>query len=137
MHVLVIDDDRHFSHLLSAHLTRKGHEVTIAEDGIPGQRAARLHRPDVITIDYHMSAANGLVVAQRLGASSYTQNIPLIMLTGSPIDGMRERAFAAGVHDILSKLTLTEHELVRALEDAVEAHSAADDENHSLLFPGD
>lgn len=139
MHVLVIDDDKDFAYLLSAHLTRKGHEVTVAEDGIQGQRMARLHHPDVITIDYHMPAANGLVVAERLAGSAETKNIPLVMLTGSPIDEMRDQILDTGVHEILSKLTLTEHDLVHALEEAVEAHSdaATEQQEHSLLFPGE
>lgn len=137
MHVLVIDDDSGFSHLLSAHLTRQGHEVTIADDGIQGQRMARLKQPDVITIDYRMPAANGLVVVERLQSSAETHHIPIVMLTGSPLDNIRERVLEAGVCEVLSKLTLTERELVHALESAVELHSAKSEKTAELLFPGD
>lgn len=137
MHVLVIDDDQGFSHLLSAHLTRQGHEVTVADDGLQGQRIARLVQPDVITIDYRMPAANGLIVTERLQSSTDTQNIPIVMLTGSPLEGLTDRLLEAGVSEILSKLTLTETDLVEALESAVERHAAKMTESEDLLFPGD
>ena len=137
MHVLVIDDDKDFSHLLSAHLTRNGHRVTVAGDGIQGQRVARTEHPDVITIDYHMPSANGLVVAERLAGSAQTGNIPMVVLTGSPLEGIEDQLLAVGVHKVLSKLTLTEHDLVEALEEAVEAHTVNEDREHSQLFPGD
>ena len=139
MHVLVIDDDRNYSHLLSTHLTRLGHDVTVADDGIQGQRLARLQRPDVITIDYHMPAANGLIVAQRLAASSDTQGIPIVMLTGSSIDDQLEDILAAGVTQVLSKVTLSEQELAEALAEAVASseNEEEQDRQHSMLFPGD
>jgi len=136
MHVLVIDDDQGFSQLLSAHLTRQGHEVTIAGDGIQGQRMARMKQPDVITVDYRMPAANGLVVAQRLQSSSETHHIPIVMLTGNPLDELKERILEAGVCEVLSKLTLTERDLVEALESAVERHAEAE-ATEEILFPGD
>ena len=61
----------------------------------------------------------------------------MVVLTGSPLEGIEDQLLEAGVFKVLSKLTLTERDLVEALESAVEAHSADEEEEHSLLFPGE
>jgi two-component system phosphate regulon response regulator PhoB len=134
MHVLVIDDDQDFCHLLATHLQRKGHEVTVTNDGIQGQRMARLDSPDVITVDYQMPAASGLTVLRRLRANSATSMIPVVILSGSLTDDIINEASSHGAHRVLSKLTLTETSLVEALESAIDA--TADISTIHPLFPG-
>ena len=136
MHVLVIDDDATFRKLLNLHLTRHGHEVSVAEDGIQGQRLARQLLPDVIVIDYQMPATNGHVVAQRISASSETQHIPMILVSGGAGSDVPEEIYEAGIVEVLSKLTLSEDDLTRALENAVSAKANAGVGEHSMLFPG-
>ena len=53
------------------------------------------------------------------------------------LEGLTDRLLEAGVSEILSKLTLTETDLVEALESAVERHAAKMTESEDLLFPGD
>ena len=137
MRVLVIDDDATFRSLLNIHLTRQGHEVTVAEDGIQGQRMARQHLPDVIIIDYQMPAANGRVVAERITRSSDTQHIPMILVSGASADEIQNNVSQTGVVETLSKLTLTEEELVRALENAVASKAVSSLDDRAALFPGE
>ena len=134
MHVLVIDDDQDFCHLLATHLDRQGHQVTVTNDGIQGQRMARMESPDVITIDYQMPAASGLTVLQRLRANGATSTIPVVILSGSLTDEIIDEATAHGAHRVLSKLTLTEASLVEALESAVDAPAPTN--RTESLFPG-
>ncbi len=135
MHVLVIDDDTDYRHLLSAHLSRKGCEVSTAHDGIQGQRIARVGNPDVITIDYHLTGGSGLVVLDRLRHNAETQTIPVVMLSGSLTDQIIESAENAGACRVLSKVTLTEEALVEALEPAPQWTERENE--HDMLFPGE
>lgn len=135
MHVLVIDDDQDFCHLLSAHLHRKGHEVTVTHDGIQGQRVARIDHPDLIIMDYQMPGGNGLTVLDRLYSNAQTSSIPVVLLSGSVTDQITRAAAALGAHRVLSKLTLTEETLVEATETASDAVDAALE--HPSLFPGE
>ena len=135
MNVLVIDDDQDFCHLLRAHLSRKGHHVTVANDGIQGQRMARIEGPDLIIIDFQMPAGNGLTVISRLHANSETSSIPIVMLSGSVDDELTRRAVEEGAHGVLSKLTLTEDSLVEAIDSAVS--STPLEPESTSLFPGE
>lgn len=135
MHVLVIDDDKTFCHLLSAHLRRKGYEVSLANDAIQGQRLAQLEQPDLIIVDYNMPGASGVVVLERLRGMAATASIPAIILSGSLSDEITAQAAVVGAHRVLSKLTLTEDSLVEAVESALERANDTDSEAQTL-FPG-
>jgi CheY-like chemotaxis protein len=132
--VLIIDDDEEFAQLLSVYLARAGYRTTIAHDGIQGQRLARLEQPDVITIDYHMPGGSGAMIASRIRSLATTAAIPIVMLTGVPSNAVISEAKAAGVSEVLSKLTLTQEALAEALEKALEV-SQPDAGSFEGLFP--
>ena len=134
MEVLVIDDDPVFGKMLSLHLTNDGHNVSVCEDGIQGQRMARQLQPDVIIIDYQMPAANGAVVAQRIASSTETQHIPMILLSGTPFETVPRTIEEAGISTILYKVTLSQTELADALAEAVKED--AESVGHEFLFRG-
>jgi len=135
VHVLVIDDDPTFGKLLSMFLTDQGYEVSVAEDGIQGQRVARQQLPDVIIIDYLLPAGSGQVVAERIHNLIDTQHIPMILITGKAVNEVPADIFNAGVSEVLSKMTLTKENLLTAIEKAVASNTAADHQIEALLFP--
>ena len=125
MHVLVIDDDATFRMLLNLQLTRLGHTVSVAEDGIQGQSMAHQLLPDVIMIDYQMPLANGQVVAERIAGSEATQHIPMILISAVGGGDVPQEIYDAGIVEVLSKLSITEDDLARALSEAVAARTGA------------
>lgn len=133
--VLVIEDDPEYARLLSAFLKRRGHRVTIAQDGVQGQRLARMEQPDVITMDHRLPAGLGTAVTRRLQESIHTSGIPIIMLTGSPLGPIEPIAREAGVVAVLSKLTLTEQVLVDAIESAISPPDPDEEVELGGLFP--
>ena len=133
--VLVVEDDPEYARLLGAFLKRRGHKVTIAQDGVQGQRLARIEQPDVITMDHRLPAGLGTAVSRRLGESIHTSRIPIIMLTGSPLGPIEPIAREAGVVAVLSKLTLTEQVLVDAIESAVSPDDGEEVTDLGGLFP--
>jgi DNA-binding response OmpR family regulator len=58
-HVLVIDDDAAIRSMVQVLLSRSGHTVECAADGVEGSDRVETHRPDVILLDLMMPRRNG------------------------------------------------------------------------------
>jgi DNA-binding response OmpR family regulator len=76
--ILIIDDDRLTSRVISDQLTRDGYTVHLAPDGQEGLRQMYAHRPDLIILDLMMPKMDGWTTCRRIREVS---NVPIIMLT--------------------------------------------------------
>ncbi|UCC87906.1 MAG: response regulator transcription factor [Anaerolineales bacterium] len=76
--ILVIDDDRLTSRVISDQLVRDGYTVYVAPDGQEGLRQMYAHRPDLIILDLMMPKMDGWTTCRRIREVS---NVPIIMLT--------------------------------------------------------
>ena len=76
--ILIIDDDRLTSRIVSDQLTRDGYSVYLAPDGQEGLRQMYAHRPDLIILDLMMPKMDGWTTCRRIREVS---NVPIIMLT--------------------------------------------------------
>jgi two-component system KDP operon response regulator KdpE len=76
--ILIIDDDRLTSRIISDQLTRDGYTVYLAPDGQEGLRQMYAHRPDLIILDLMMPKMDGWTTCRRIREVS---NVPIIMLT--------------------------------------------------------
>lgn len=102
--VLVVDDDRVLSHLLSSLLRGKGHKVMTAFDAVQGlMMAMRPPHVDAIVLDINMPGGSGESTLQKLKANSRTTGIPVIVLSGSIDAGGQERVRSLGADAVLSK----------------------------------
>ncbi|MEO6545738.1 MAG: response regulator [Nitrospiraceae bacterium] len=99
--MLVIDDEESIRKLLSTVLTRKGHEVFLAENGQKGINMFERMRPLITILDLHMPGLNGLEVLSRLRAIN--PQACVIMLTGYGTDEEEAQALALGADDFLKK----------------------------------
>ncbi len=99
--ILVIDDDPSVREMLRRLLEADGYEVITAADGDEGLEKARLHLPDVVTLDVVMPGArDGWAVLQALKDDPGTEGIPVIMLS---IMAEADHGFALDVEDYLVK----------------------------------
>jgi two-component system response regulator AtoC len=64
--ILIIDDDPLIRKTLSAHLSRQGYEIRIAEDGGAGLAAHAEMCPDLVLLDIRLPDIDGLEVLRRL-----------------------------------------------------------------------
>ena len=83
MTVLLADDDKVQSLMLSARLKARGFKVTLAYDAIQAWMAAIQTRPDVIVLDIQMPGGTGIAVLKQLKTSTKTSQIPVVVLSGS------------------------------------------------------
>ena len=83
MNILIADDDRLQTLMLSTRLKAKGFKVTVAYDAIQAWMAVIKTLPDVIVLDIQMPGGTGIAVLKQLKSSTRTCQIPVIVLSGS------------------------------------------------------
>ena len=101
--ILLVEDHQEIWDFLSRRLKRRGHDVTIAEDGQQGLEKARSAAPDVVLLDMNLPVMDGWTVAKSLKADAATRAIPIIALTAHAMAGDREKALEAGCEDFDTK----------------------------------
>jgi CheY-like chemotaxis protein len=85
--VLIIDDDNSVRMTLKVLLRKAGLEFTEAENGEQGIAAATGTSPDLILCDINLGGGlNGFGVVERLRGNPVTASIPIILITGDPVN---------------------------------------------------
>ncbi|MET0285438.1 MAG: response regulator [Polyangiales bacterium] len=105
LRVLVAEDNPLNAQFLRQLLTRRGHQLELAEDG--EQALARLAHEefDLLLLDLHMPHKSGFQVIEAVRASERETgaHLPVIALTARSRSEDRERCLAAGMDDFLTK----------------------------------
>jgi DNA-binding response OmpR family regulator len=99
--ILIVEDDAKMAELLRRGLTKEGHAVTIAADGMKGLDEAQAHTFDMILLDIMLPAVDGLNVARRLRATGHPT--PILFLTARDSVPDIVRGLDAGADDYLTK----------------------------------
>jgi DNA-binding response OmpR family regulator len=113
--ILIIDDDIGFRDLLRIHLTARGYQVSIAEDGVTGGRALLAETPDLIISDVNMPFLDGFELLSLLRADESTASIPVILLSGRSDGDTMAKAVELGASDFLTK-PVTRDQLLESVE---------------------
>jgi CheY-like chemotaxis protein len=117
--VLVVDDDRVVSQLVTSLLREKGHKVLAAFDAVQGlMQAKREPLVDAIVLDINMPGGSGEETLKKIKMSTRTSGIPIIVLSGSIDSEGQERVRSLGAEAVLSK-PLVPEELFDALTKAL------------------
>ena len=101
--VLVVEDDKVISTLLSNILMKEGYRVVQAMDGMEGYRAALADPPHVIVSDKVLPKLDGYGLFDALKNLPETRHIPCILLTSATDVEEESRAFEKGFFDFLAK----------------------------------
>jgi CheY-like chemotaxis protein len=84
--VLFAEDDRFLRRAGEAALQRCGLAVIVATDGDEALALARQERPDLVLLDMQMPKRSGLEVLRELRARPETQDLRVLVLSGSSRD---------------------------------------------------
>jgi two-component system, OmpR family, response regulator len=100
INVLLIDDDRRHSELLSAYCRRFGIEVDCVYDGSEGLQRIAATNPDLVLLDVMLPGKDGFSLCREIRRGS---NLPIIMLTarGDVVD--RVTGLELGADDYIAK----------------------------------
>jgi DNA-binding response OmpR family regulator len=121
--LLLVDDDRALSAILSTALEEEGYSVTVAHDGLEGLRRFEADAPDLLILDVLMPEMDGLELCRRVRRTSM---VPIILLTSRGEEVDRVTGLETGADDYVTKPFST-RELVariRALSRRTEARTA-------------
>jgi len=79
--ILVVDDDKILTTLVSKCLESNGYEVTAVTEAVDGLEYAMKNDPDLIILDVMMPIINGFNFCRLLKQDENKGNIPIILLT--------------------------------------------------------
>ena len=82
--ILIIDDERGFTAMLSLNLESLGHyEVRVENDAVCALKTAQDFKPDLILLDVIMPQAEGPQIASAIKQHPELQHVPIIYLTAT------------------------------------------------------
>lgn len=101
--ILIIDDDRTISRILTMVLTRAGYTTRSAVTAREGLNEALRKTPDAVLLDYMLPERSGLDILADFRQSIDLVDTPVIMLTASTEVSVVKSAIIKGVNDYLLK----------------------------------
>jgi two-component system phosphate regulon response regulator PhoB len=101
--ILIIEDERPLTDVLSYNLQREGYEAIVAHDGQEGLRKAQTLLPDAVLLDLMLPVRNGLEVCRELRSGDRTRALPIIMLTAKAEETDQVVGFSLGADDYVTK----------------------------------
>ncbi len=101
--VLVVDDSRIISNMISYTFSKEGFTVLRAESGEEALEKLKQHKPDFITMDVEMGGIDGYQTSKLIRSNPETQDIPIIMITNIDTVESRTKGFEAGIAEYFTK----------------------------------
>jgi response regulator RpfG family c-di-GMP phosphodiesterase/signal transduction histidine kinase len=101
--VLLIEDNADLRSYISRMLTRFGHEVSTAVDGLDGWVHVQNHMPDIVISDIMMPRMDGFELLQKIKATETTSKIPVILITAKSELESKLEGLEIGADDYLPK----------------------------------
>lgn len=118
MKVLLADDDRVLTQLLSNRLRARGVEIVVAHDSMQALMSAMRSPVDAIVLDIQMPGGTGIEALRKLKASTKTSFIPVLVLSANGDAETLAQVKALGADGFLLK-PIEPDALYRALCDAL------------------
>ena len=105
--VLIIDDEPDDIELATIALNEARPDIDV-KTALGGTTALALlrnggRRPDLILLDMKMPGMNGIEVLREIRADDRLKEIPVVVVTSSPLKSDRARAIAAGASGYIQK----------------------------------
>lgn len=90
--ILLVEDDQPSRDLYRSALQRSGYTVVTAEDGMAALRSIGSAVPQLIVLDMMLPKLSGRDVLRELRANPETRHVPVIIITGTDVRNLAERA---------------------------------------------
>ena len=115
--VLLVEDNPVNQKVARDLLMRRGHNIQVVQNGKEAVEAVRWNRFDVVLMDIHMPVMDGLTATRRIRDAELATgvHVPIVAMTAGATTEDRERCFAAGMDDYVTK-PFRADELFRAVE---------------------
>lgn len=119
--VLIVEDDKFLSELISTKLDKEGFNIALAGDGETGIKKAEEFKPEIILLDIMLPGMDGFEVLEKLKSSTDAQlkNTPVIILSNFGQESKVERGLQLGAVDYLVKANFTTGEIVAKIKEVL------------------
>ncbi len=124
--VLVVDDEAAICEMIRFVLEKSGLDVQTANNAHEALLRINESRPDIILLDWMMPGVSGLELTRRLRKDSFTEDIPIIMLTAKVTEDDKVAGFEAGTDDYVIK-PFSPRELLARIKAVMRRANPADD----------
>ncbi len=101
--ILVVDDSPTIRKLIGYVLRKKDYVTEEAEDGMDAMEKLSSSEIDLIIVDLNMPNMDGISFVRNLRNSYYNLDLPVIMLTTTSDNDLKNEAYGAGVNMFLNK----------------------------------
>ena len=125
LRILLVEDNAVNQKLAARLLEKKGHRVTLADNGRQALAALQKAEFDLVLMDMQMPEMDGeeATAAIRAGEKITGAHIPIIALTAHAMKGDREKCLAAGMDGYLTK-PIRREELYSVLDSYASSRAA-------------
>lgn len=104
LRILLAEDNHINRKMIKELLSREGHQVDLANNGIQAVEIWQQAEYDLVLMDVQMPEMDGLEAAQRIRSlENGDRHTPIIALTAHAMPGDRHRCLQAGMDDYMSK----------------------------------
>jgi two-component system sensor histidine kinase/response regulator len=110
LRILVVDDDELNRRMMKILLTREGHDVELAANGMEALDAVKYHKFDIVFMDLQMPTIDGIESSRRIREwENGGMHTFIVALTASYLPEEGQRLFEAGIDNYISKPFEIEH----------------------------
>lgn len=124
-HILFVEDDARFIHLLQQKLQKAGHVVSVAADGEAGLAKLRATKPDLLLLDIVLPKLSGFDILEAMRRDPALAHPPTIVISNSGQPVEIERAKALGAIHYLVKANMDPNDVVDKVEDTLGGEGGA------------
>jgi YesN/AraC family two-component response regulator len=100
MKILIVDDSEACSFLLACYLDESNSEIRFAENGLQALEHVQNNIPDLVITDLNMPVMDGY---EMLKVIRKTQDIPIIIASGSDDFDLVQKCYSHGINGFLKK----------------------------------
>ena len=115
--LLIVEDDKFISELLSNMMKQSGYAVLYSPDAEGGEKLLKSHMPDIILLDILLPGMNGFEFLKRIKADEKTKNIPVIILSNLGSEEDIQKGMGLGADAYLVKANFIMADIVEKVEE--------------------
>jgi DNA-binding response OmpR family regulator len=101
--ILIVDDEEDLRSLIAVALTRDGHSVTQAANGVEALLALKRELPDLMILDLRMPEMDGYAVLAKVRAEPAFRGLTVLILSGQHQPEDLEKGLELGADEYLFK----------------------------------
>jgi len=131
--ILVVEDDKSISDLISLHLKKNNFEYLVIHNGEDALSHLDNFMPDFVILDWMIPGLSGLEVLRRIRNKQEYKNLPILMLTAKNSEQDKIISFESGLDDYITKPFLPS-ELIARVKAILKRTNQLNQDHESLIF---